>query len=113
MQASDGDRPRTARGVLRPVPADQSTRALLGELAHELRSPLAAARNAAHLLAAGASDRDLVARAQEMIERQTESIAHLLDDALDLAALSEPHPLHDEVLDLVPVARRAAAATEA
>ena len=59
-------------------------------LAHELRNPLSPIRNAAALLGStgqGAEERQ--ARAREVITRQVDHLAHLVDDLLDVARISE------------------------
>ncbi len=59
----------------------------LGLLAHELRNPLGPVRNAARLLQRR-PDPDTLARAGELIERQTAHLARLVDDLLDAARIS-------------------------
>jgi CheY-like chemotaxis protein len=54
-------------------------------LAHELRNPLAAVRNATELLAR-ASEPAIIAQAREIIERQTGNMVRMIDDLLDVSA---------------------------
>ncbi|MGG7604254.1 ATP-binding response regulator [Massilia sp. BKSP1R2A-1] len=72
--------------------ADRNKNQFLATLAHELRNPLSPIRNAAALLGAtgdgpGAGERQ--ARAREVITRQVDHLAHLVDDLLDVARISE------------------------
>jgi len=70
--------------------ADSNKNQFLATLAHELRNPLSPIRNAAALLGAtgeGAGERQ--ARAREVITRQVDHLAHLVDDLLDVARISE------------------------
>jgi PAS domain S-box-containing protein len=70
--------------------ADSNKNQFLATLAHELRNPLSPIRNAAELLGAtgeGAAQRQ--ARAREVITRQVDHLAHLVDDLLDVARISE------------------------
>jgi PAS domain S-box-containing protein len=60
----------------------------LAMLAHELRNPLSAIVNAVAVLGASSSDEgSRSARALGMIERQTEHLARLIDDLLDVARI--------------------------
>lgn len=70
--------------------ADSNKNEFLATLAHELRNPLSPIRNAAALLGTtgdGASERQ--ARAKGVITRQVDHLAHLVDDLLDVARISE------------------------
>jgi PAS domain S-box-containing protein len=70
--------------------ADSNKNEFLATLAHELRNPLSPIRNAAALLgAAGEGAADRQARAREVITRQVDHLAHLVDDLLDVARISE------------------------
>ncbi len=70
--------------------ADANKNQFLATLAHELRNPLSPIRNAAALLgAAGDCSAELQARAREVITRQVDHLAHLVDDLLDVARISE------------------------
>ena len=68
--------------------ADQAQRRqtnFLGQLAHELRSPLTPIRNATAILARIPSESDLLAKVQGIIERQVHTMSRLVEDLLDVA----------------------------
>jgi PAS domain S-box-containing protein len=70
--------------------ADRNKNQFLATLAHELRNPLSPIRNAAALLGAtGEASGERQARAREVITRQVDHLAHLVDDLLDVARISE------------------------
>jgi CheY-like chemotaxis protein/nitrogen-specific signal transduction histidine kinase len=85
---SDISRRKEMESLLRA--ADSNKNEFLATLAHELRNPLSPIRNAAALLGStgtGAAERQ--ARAREVITRQVDHLAHLVDDLLDVARISE------------------------
>jgi PAS domain S-box-containing protein len=85
---SDITRRREMESLLRA--ADTNKNEFLATLAHELRNPLSPIRNAAALLGStgqGAEERQ--ARARDVITRQVDHLAHLVDDLLDVARISE------------------------
>ncbi|MCS0628481.1 response regulator [Telluria mixta] len=85
---SDITRRKEMEALLRA--ADANKNEFLATLAHELRNPLSPIRNAAALLGAsgnGANERQ--ARARDVITRQVDHLAHLVDDLLDVARISE------------------------
>ena len=70
--------------------ADTNKNQFLATLAHELRNPLSPIRNAATLLGiAGENASERQAHAREVILRQVDHLAHLVDDLLDVARISE------------------------
>nr|WP_314541596.1 response regulator [uncultured Massilia sp.] len=97
---SDVTRRKEMEALLRA--ADSNKNEFLATLAHELRNPLSPIRNAAALLGAsgpGAGERQ--ARAREVITRQVDHLAHLVDDLLDVARISEGKiALRQEAVDL-------------
>lgn len=85
---SDISRRKEMEALLRA--ADSNKNEFLATLAHELRNPLSPIRNAAALLGMGgqgAAERQ--ERARDVITRQVDHLAHLVDDLLDVARISE------------------------
>jgi signal transduction histidine kinase/CheY-like chemotaxis protein len=68
--------------------ADRSKDEFLGQLAHELRNPLAPIRNAMHLLRQRGNDVPEVRWSREVIERQVTHLTRLIDDLLDVSRLT-------------------------
>jgi PAS domain S-box-containing protein len=97
---SDITRRKEMESLLRA--ADSNKNEFLATLAHELRNPLSPIRNAAALLgASGAGAAEHQARAREVITRQVDHLAHLVDDLLDVARISEGKiALRKEEVDL-------------
>jgi two-component system, chemotaxis family, CheB/CheR fusion protein len=60
----------------------------LAMLAHELRNPLAPIRNAVAVLGSGVSAQPKIAWATGIIDRQTQQLARLVDDLMDMARIS-------------------------
>jgi PAS domain S-box-containing protein len=60
----------------------------LSVLSHELRNPLAPIRNSIYLLERSAPGKEQATRAREIIRRQTEHLARLVDDLLDTTRIS-------------------------
>ena len=69
--------------------ADANKNQFLATLAHELRNPLSPIRNAAALLGVAGDSAERQGRAREVILRQVDHLAHLVDDLLDVARISE------------------------
>jgi PAS domain S-box-containing protein len=85
---SDISRRKEMESLLRA--ADSNKNEFLATLAHELRNPLSPIRNAAALLgSSGDGSTERQARAREVITRQVDHLAHLVDDLLDVARISE------------------------
>jgi PAS domain S-box-containing protein len=84
--------------------AEQASRAkdeFLAMLAHELRNPMGVIVHAATILSAHATLPAEERRAVGMIERQSQHLASLLDDLLDVARITSGHiELETERLDL-------------
>ncbi len=83
-------------------------------LGHELRNPMAAISGAIEVMRARPSDLAQIERARAIIERQTEQLARLVDDLLDVARITRGKiVLRREVLDVEQIVRRAIEATHA
>src|SRR5262249_30978942 len=73
----------------------------LAMLAHELRNPLAAVFSAVELMRQSADDRQILNRAEEVIERQGRHMARLMDELLDISRVTHGKiELQRQVLDL-------------
>jgi signal transduction histidine kinase len=68
--------------------ADRRKDEFLATLAHELRNPLAPIRYASRISRTPGATEAEVARASEVIERQVEHMARLLDDLLDVSRIT-------------------------
>jgi PAS domain S-box-containing protein len=68
--------------------ADRRKNIFLATLAHELRNPLAALRNAVQLMRRASADTGQQERAQQVMERQLTLLVHLVDDLLDVARIT-------------------------
>lgn len=81
--------------------ADRHRDEFLAVLSHELRSPLAAIRNAIHLVCSPTTEAEARHRAQALLERQLQCMMHLVDDLRDLSLLTFGRiPLNRERMDL-------------
>jgi PAS domain S-box-containing protein len=87
--------------------ADRRKDEFLAILAHELRNPLSAISNAAQV-ALRTTDQEELAWSKDVIARQANILARLVDDLLDVSriTLGQLH-LHKEPIDVVPVITRA------
>jgi PAS domain S-box-containing protein len=68
--------------------ADRRKGEFLAVLSHELRNPLAAVRNALHVMGRAGSGTAPAERARDVAERQTRQLARLVDDLLDVTRLA-------------------------
>jgi PAS domain S-box-containing protein len=68
--------------------ADRRKDVFLAVLSHELRNPLAPIRNAASLLGKPNLDTHILQRSHQIIRRQVEHMAALLDDLLDISRIT-------------------------
>ena len=68
--------------------ADRRKDEFLAMLAHELRNPLAPIRNAVEILRLS-DDRGVRERAREMVARQVQHLARLVDDLLDVSRITQ------------------------
>jgi PAS domain S-box-containing protein len=84
--------------------ADQRKDEFLATLAHELRNPLAPIRNAAQVLSAPQLGEAQSTWARQVIHRQVEHMARLLDDLLDVARITRGKlQIRKEPVDLASV----------
>jgi PAS domain S-box-containing protein len=94
--------------------ADRRKNEFLAMLAHELRNPLAPISNAARALRMGAGDRQAVQSAAEMLDRQVNQMARLVDDLLDMSRITRGRiELRRERVELAPIVHQAAEAARA
>jgi PAS domain S-box-containing protein len=88
--------------------SDQRKSEFLAVLSHELRNPLTPIRNSIHLLDLRAPGSEQAARAKDVIRRQTEHLARLVDDLLDVTRVSRGKiELQRELFDLREIVGRA------
>ena len=97
---------RRAEEALRE--SDQQKSDFLGVLAHELRNPLAPIHNSLFILDHVPPDSPQAQRSKTVLRRQTEQLARLVDDLLDLTRISRGKiELRRAIVDLREVVRRA------
>ncbi|MGE5526190.1 MAG: ATP-binding protein [Rhodospirillaceae bacterium] len=68
--------------------ADRRKDEFLAMLAHELRNPLAAIRNSVEVMRASCGGDQQMGRVQEIVDRQSQHLARLIDDLLDVARVA-------------------------
>ena len=68
--------------------ADRHKNEFIAILAHELRNPLAPINNALHIVRNQAVDDARIVWAHDIIDRQAQHLAHLVDDLLDVARIT-------------------------
>jgi signal transduction histidine kinase len=86
----------------------------LAMLSHELRNPLAAARNAIHLLSNVPGDDAARGRWLDVVDRQTGNLVRLVDDLLDVSRITRRRiELKREPVDVRTVLQRAIVAAAA
>ncbi len=91
------------------VEANRRKDEFLAMLSHELRNPLAPVLNSVHVLRQAPNDPSLVRLAGNMVERQVQHMARLIDDLLDVTRLTHGKVrLRLERIDLAALAERAA-----
>ncbi|MGQ5461239.1 response regulator [Ramlibacter sp. MAHUQ-53] len=92
--------------------ADRRKNEFLAMLAHELRNPLAPIRNAVHILQGADVAPPTLAWARDVISRQAEHMARLIDDLLDVSRIVQGKVVvKPESLALAAVVERAVEAT--
>ena len=80
----------------------------LAMLGHELRNPLAPLSNALQLLRLSQGDKDAFERTREIMERQVQQMARLIDDLLDVGRITRGRlELQKESVDLLEPLQRA------
>ncbi len=86
--------------------ADRHKDEFLAILGHELRNPLGPIRTAANLLPTVRDDPEHFAEVSAVIERQSATIAHLIDDLLDVSRIARGKiELREERIQLAPLIR--------
>jgi signal transduction histidine kinase/ActR/RegA family two-component response regulator len=86
--------------------ANRTKDEFLAMLGHELRNPLAAIGNAVHLLEKRGTEDELSQRAHQIVGRQVEHLARLMDDLLDVGRVMTGKIALDRVpLDLAETVR--------
>jgi signal transduction histidine kinase len=89
--------------------ADRRRNEFLALLAHELRNPLASIGNSIQILRTPNADANIEAQALAVMDRQLRSLARMIDDLIDVAAVTQGKiQLKREMLDLRSIASRAA-----
>jgi PAS domain S-box-containing protein len=89
--------------------ADRRREDYLAMLAHELRNPLAPIRTGLHILGRRPDDANLVSETRDMMNRQVENMARIVDDLLDVSRVARGKAtLRKSRLDLTDVARTCA-----
>ena len=87
--------------------ADRRKNEFLAMLAHELRNPLAPVRNGLAILNRIGSQDEVPRQTRDMMERQVEHMARLLDDLLEMSRISGGKiELHKQRVDLADVVRQ-------
>ncbi len=85
----------------------------LATVAHELRNPLAPARNALHILRVLDPAAPEASQAYDIIERQVEQMTRIVDDMLDISRMSRGQiVLNSEHIDLASVVEAAVESSE-
>lgn len=88
--------------------ADRRKDEFLATLAHELRNPLAAIRNALQILRLAADNKAAVEQARPVMERQVQQMVRLIDDLLDVSRIAlQKLQLRKERVELAQVVRHA------
>jgi PAS domain S-box-containing protein len=87
--------------------ADRRKDEFLAMLAHELRNPLAPILSAAYVLQVRGQQHPVLVRQREIITRQTQHMARLLDDLLDVSLITRGTiELRPQALDLAAIVDR-------
>lgn len=111
LRASEAKYRELAQALAR---SNQAKDEFLATLAHELRNPLAAIRNALTLQRRARHDERILESSGDIIERQMAQMVHLIDDLMDLSRLTRGSvELKREPLSLMDVVRQAVEASHA
>ena len=107
-----GERGQKASGDARPdrelCEANRHLHEFLDVLGHELRSPLAAIRNALHVLELQGNDAPTREWVRNVMERQTQCIGRLVEDMLEVSSIEHGKiQLRKQPLDLAQTVARA------
>ena len=98
------DQQRLAMLNAKLLEQDQRKDEFIATLSHELRNPLAPIRAAAKVIASPTATATQLRQAQQIIERQVNHMALLLEDLLDIARITQGKlQLKKEIIALVPV----------
>jgi len=107
LRGAEEARARAEADSAKLAAADRHKNQFLAMLAHELRNPLAAVRNAVEVAARSGSAEDFE-WSRDVTARQVGNFAHLINDLLDVARTAEGKVrLRKELLDATPVALHA------
>jgi PAS domain S-box-containing protein len=79
---------KIARDITARKEEDRRKNEFLALLAHELRNPLAPLRNGLQVMRLAGDNREAVARARTLMERQLHHMVRLIDDLLDVSRIS-------------------------
>lgn len=69
--------------------ADRRKDDFLATLSHELRNPLAPLRNAVQILALRGNDPEVVARTNELLDRQVQQMVRMVEDLLEVSRIGQ------------------------
>ncbi len=110
MQAHAAEREALARAEAARAAAEEADRRkneFLAMLAHELRNPLAPIRNAVHIMHGAQDAPETLAWARDVISRQAEHLARLIDDLLDVSRIMQGKVMvHRERITLAHIVER-------
>ena len=107
LKSAEEARDRAEASAVKLADADRHKDQFLAMLAHELRNPLAAVRNAVEVASRSGSKEDLE-WSRDVTARQVGNFAHLINDLLDVARITEGKiQLRKELIDAAPVIRHA------
>src|SRR5262249_54154451 len=88
--------------------SDRHKNEFLAMLSHELRNPLAPIRNASRIIRQIGSTHPDLRAAEDMIDRQVQHLARLVDDLLDISRITRGQiQLQEESVDVAAVVSRA------